>query len=126
MLLGQKQAPNPAHFFRRNVGIPYRSLRGQQAAKSAYGGAGVGCWNKRMLRCNGADTGLNVTRHESEPTSDRWCVAVKVWRTVSVGGMQMDAVTRACAPPALSKDMYNGCRRVSGRLLGELSEFPGQ
>ena len=29
-----------------------------------------------MLRCNGVDTGLNVTRHESEPTSD-WCYIAK-------------------------------------------------
>ena len=72
---GRTRTPNPTYFCKRNVETPYRSLRGQQAAKSAYGGAGVGCWNKRMLRCNGADTGLNVTRHESEPTSDRWCVA---------------------------------------------------
>jgi hypothetical protein len=36
-------------------------LRGQQAAKPAYGSAGVGYWKKRMLRCNGVDTGFNVT-----------------------------------------------------------------
>jgi len=36
----------------------------------AYGGAGTGGWKKRMPCCNGMDTGLNVTRHEREPTSD--------------------------------------------------------
>ena len=58
---GREQAPNPTYFCKRNVETPYRSLRGQQAARSAYGDAGVGYWKKRMLRCNGADTGFNVT-----------------------------------------------------------------
>ena len=52
---GREQAPNPTYFCKRNVGIPYRSLRGQQAAKSAYGGAGVGTRRKRTPLCNGAD-----------------------------------------------------------------------
>lgn len=34
------------------------------------GHAGWGDWKKRMLDCNGQDTGLNVTWHESEPTSN--------------------------------------------------------
>src|SRR6202789_3583589 len=67
---GRKQAPNPTHFYRRNVGTPYRSLRGQLAARLAYGGAGLGCRKKRMPGCNGPDTGWDITRHESEPTSD--------------------------------------------------------
>src|SRR5258705_8481684 len=79
------QAPNPTCFCKRNVENPYCSLRGQPAAKPAYGGAGVACWNKRMLRCNGADTGLNVTRHESEPTSDRWCVARNIVEPLAWG-----------------------------------------
>lgn len=32
---------------------------------------------KRMPLCNGADTGFNVTRHESEPTSDECLFARK-------------------------------------------------
>jgi hypothetical protein len=67
---GREQAPNPANFSRRNVETSYRSPRGQQAVKSAYGDASLGCRKKRRLGCNGPDTGLNVTRHESEPTSD--------------------------------------------------------
>lgn len=31
------------------------------------------CQKKRRPPCNRADTGFNVTRHESEPTSD-WCL----------------------------------------------------
>lgn len=32
--------------------------------------AGLGCRKKRRPRCNGADTGCNITGRESEPTSD--------------------------------------------------------
>jgi hypothetical protein len=52
---GRKQAPNPTRLIKRNVETSYRSLRGQQAAKSAYGGAGTGSGKKRMSFCNGAD-----------------------------------------------------------------------
>jgi hypothetical protein len=45
-------------------------LRGQPVARQTYGGAGLGYWKKRMPRCNGSDTGCNITRHESEPTSN--------------------------------------------------------
>jgi hypothetical protein len=56
---------------RRNVETPYRSLRGQQTARSVFGGAGLGCRKKRRPDGNGPDTGCNITWHESEPTSDR-------------------------------------------------------
>ncbi|MBT5654685.1 MAG: hypothetical protein HOI80_04190 [Alphaproteobacteria bacterium] len=46
------------------------SLVGQQIVSEAYGCAGVGGQKKRTLPCNGEDTGSNVTRRESEPTSD--------------------------------------------------------
>jgi hypothetical protein len=73
---GRKQAPNLAILLGAERGNPVSLLlRGQQAARSAYGGAGLGCWKKRMLCCNGMDTGLNVTRHESEPTSSRSYIA---------------------------------------------------
>ena len=38
----------------------------------------------------------------------------------------MDAAAWACAPPTLSQDMYDGCKRVSRRVLGVYAEFPGQ
>ena len=66
---GQQQAPNPA-YFTGGTWKPRIAPSGQQAAKPAYGGAGLGCRKKRTPGCNGPDTGLNVTRHESEPTSD--------------------------------------------------------
>ena len=49
---------------------------GQHAARYAHSDAGLGGQKKRMSPCNGADTGLNVTRHESEPTSD-WSFIAK-------------------------------------------------
>ncbi|NQY37936.1 MAG: hypothetical protein HRT37_23910 [Alteromonadaceae bacterium] len=42
----------------------------QRVVRQANGGAGLGGRKKRMPCCNGADTGFNVTRHESEPTFD--------------------------------------------------------
>ena len=50
---------------------------GQLAAKQDYDNVSLGCWKKRMLCCNGIDTGLNVTWHESEQTSDWFFVARK-------------------------------------------------
>jgi hypothetical protein len=72
---GPEQAPNPMNSNRRNVETLYRSLRGRQAARSVFGGVGLGCWKKRMPDGNGPDTGWNITRHESEPTSDGSYVA---------------------------------------------------
>ena len=66
---GREQAPNPTYFCMWNVGTPYRSLRGQQVAKSAYGGAGIGTRTKRTPLCNGADRGCNITSRESGQTS---------------------------------------------------------
>lgn len=74
-LPGRKQAPNPTYFVTRNVETPYCSPRGKQSAKSAYGSAGLGSRKKRKPDGNGLDTGCNITRHESEPTSDRSCLA---------------------------------------------------
>jgi hypothetical protein len=42
-----------------------RGKRGNPASLPA-----LGCQKKRRPCCNGTDTGLNVTRHESAPTSD--------------------------------------------------------
>jgi len=43
---------------------------GKRLVREAHGNAGVGCWKKRRSGCNGLNTGLNVTRHESAPTSN--------------------------------------------------------
>jgi hypothetical protein len=57
------------HFCKRNVETSYRSLRGQPAARSAYGGAGTGTRKKRTPACNGTDRGCNITSRESGQTS---------------------------------------------------------
>ena len=67
---GRLQTPNPTLLDKRNVETPYRPLRGQFVARRTYGAAGLGCWKKRMPGCNGPDTGWNITRHESAPTSN--------------------------------------------------------
>lgn len=67
---GREQAPDPMNSNRRNVETPYRSLRGRQAVRSVIGGAGLGCRKKPTPDSNDPDTGCNITRHESEPTSD--------------------------------------------------------
>jgi hypothetical protein len=54
---GREQPANPTYYSKRNVETPYRSLRGQQAARSAYGGAGTGSGKKRMPPGNRADRG---------------------------------------------------------------------
>ncbi|HVK55471.1 MAG TPA: hypothetical protein VM532_10640, partial [Burkholderiales bacterium] len=67
---GRKQAPNLATLLDAERGNPVSLLPGgQQAARPAHGGAGLGGRKKRRLRCNGVDTGFNVIRRESEPTS---------------------------------------------------------
>lgn len=55
---------------RRNVETPYRSHPGRQTVRSVFGAAGLGRRKKRMPDGNRPDTGCNITRHESEPTSD--------------------------------------------------------
>jgi hypothetical protein len=69
MPLGQKQAPNPMYFCKWNVEIPYCFPQGKQAAKSAYGGAGIGTRKKRMSFCNGTNRGWDITPRESGQTS---------------------------------------------------------
>ena len=50
---------------------------GQPTARKACNRAGIGSRKKRRLGCNRRDTGFNVTRHESAPTSDRSLIARK-------------------------------------------------
>ncbi|TLM73390.1 hypothetical protein FDY93_19055 [Microbulbifer harenosus] len=55
--------------------VSYRAT-GKRAVRRADCGAGVGDWKKRMPRCNGADTGSNFARRESEQTSS-WCLIAR-------------------------------------------------
>jgi hypothetical protein len=55
---GRLQTPNPTLLDKRNVETPYRPPQGDSLSqRQTYGGAGLGCWKKRMLGCNGSDTG---------------------------------------------------------------------
>ncbi len=60
---------------------------GKQIASDAHGGAGVGFWKKRMPSCNGADTGSEFARRESEQTS-RWCLFARELEEPYSGGRQ--------------------------------------
>src|SRR5216684_1627778 len=73
---GRQQAPNPTCFRKRNVETPYRSLRGQQTVRSAYGCAGIGTRNKRMPSCNEMDRGCNIIPRESGQTSS-WSLVTR-------------------------------------------------
>jgi hypothetical protein len=83
------------------VVTPYLSRKGRRTVRGADGGAGLGGRKKRTLSCNGADTGFNVTRHESEQTSD-WCLFARAYGEHLKRGKQIGdgggPTTRLCAP----------------------------
>jgi len=78
MLPGRKQVSNPTSFYKRNVEISYRSLRGQQAARLAHGGAGEGMRMKRRPFCNRMDRDCNIIPRESGQTSS-WSLVTREW-----------------------------------------------
>ena len=75
---GRQQAPKSTYFRKWNVGIPYRSLWGQQTARFAYGGAGVGTRKKRTPSCNRMDRGCNIIPRESGQTSS-WSLVTRAF-----------------------------------------------
>jgi len=102
------------------VETPYRSLRGQQAAKPAHGGAGVGCRKKRMPFCNRTDTGFKVTRRESEPTSDRWYVARKLGEPLMWGKANGRCFTGVCTSNIVERHvqrLWVGIAKVARGLV---------
>jgi hypothetical protein len=71
-LFGRKQASKLAYSLIGNVETQYYSFALRTVYRKVnYSNAGLGCWNKRMLSSNSSDTSCNITRHESEPTSNR-------------------------------------------------------
>ena len=82
----------------------------------------MGCRKKRRPSCNGADTGFNVTRHESEPTSD-WCFFARKYGERLKRGEQNKEVEvvrpPAGAPPPLASPELGACMLVSQRLFRE-------
>ena len=69
---------------------PESNDSGKLTARKAHRGAGLRGWKKRMPSCNVVDTGLNVTRRESEQTSNWSFIAREfeepsMWRKANDG-----------------------------------------
>ena len=79
------------------MATPYSFPLGQLSVSKAYGCAGLGGWKKQMPRCNGGDTGCNITRRESGPTSN-WSDNVREFGELTDEGTQMTAIFTAGAP----------------------------
>jgi hypothetical protein len=78
-LPAERRGLSPSGMVRvRNVVSPTVPTGNVESGPQGYAGerVGMGCRSKRRSSCNGADTGLNVTRHESGPTSD-WSFIAK-------------------------------------------------
>lgn len=111
---------------------PYLSRKGKRAARRADGGAGLGCRKKRTPSCNEADTGFNVTRHESEPTSDGSFSAREQAEASRKGREQSEATARpdAGALPTWREDwnaidwrkIYPKVRRLQVRIAEAVRE----
>jgi hypothetical protein len=112
------------------VETPYLSRKGTRAARRADGGAGLGCRKKRMPSCNEADTGFNVTRHESEPTSDGLSLQenrqkrlekgegkVRRWRSQTPVHSRLGERIGTPLSGARSSPESDGCRCVLRRLF---------
>ena len=108
---------------------PYLSRKGQRTARRAHRGAGLGRRKKRMPPCNEADTGLKVTRHESEPTSDGSFIAREQAEPSCKGREQREALD-AGALPAWQKDwkvvdwrlIFGKVRRLQVRIAKAVGE----
>src|SRR5436305_7618843 len=129
---GRQQVPNPTLLRKRNVVTPYLSRKGKRAARRADGGAGLGCRKKRTPSRNEADTGFNVTRHESEPTSDGSFAAREQAESSRKGRGQSEATAQpdAGALPTWREDwnaidwrkIYPKVRRLQVRIAEAVRE----
>ncbi len=88
---------------------------GKPIASEAHGGAGVGSRRKRMPPCNGADTGSEFARRESEQTSKRCLSAKKCMGTIlnRESNRRWRLRSNACAPSPSIKSEFDGPTRVS-------------
>jgi hypothetical protein len=75
---GLKQAPNPALLHRAKRGNLIEFPPGTSIVRLTDSSTSLGYRKKRTLRCNDTDIGLNVTEHESAPTSGRCLIARKM------------------------------------------------
>jgi RNA-directed DNA polymerase len=114
------------------VVTPYLSRKGKRAVRRADGGAGLGCRKKRTPSRNEADTGFNVTRHESEPTSDGSFTAREQAESSRKGRGQSEATAQpdAGALPTWREDwnaidwrkIYPKVRRLQVRIAEAVRE----
>jgi hypothetical protein len=99
---------------------------GKPIASDAHGGAGVGSWKKRMPCCNGADTGSEFARRESEQTSRRCLSAEKCPRTIlnreRIGKRRFRSTV--CAPSPSTMSEPDGSVRVPQSTLDDLKNRP--
>lgn len=61
------------------------TLVGKPTARKAEGNAGLGRRKKRMPRCNGADTGCNISRLRKQAHVRLVFHCKKIWRTLLMG-----------------------------------------
>ena len=90
---GRQQTPNPACFTDGTWKPRIAPLLGTAGCKACYGDASLGCRKKRMSGCNGPNTGLKVTRHESEQTSD-WSNLAREYAEFYDEGKQMTTAAK--------------------------------
>ena len=106
--------------------VPARSSqRGKPNEREAQGGAGVGPWRKRMPSCNGADTGSEFARRESELTSYGGASLRKSMKNRLKQGKQWDAeasVDRMCTLSSAGRSL-TALGRVSQSSL-DLENMP--
>jgi RNA-directed DNA polymerase len=68
-------------------------LRGRPTERKAVGAVGKGMQRKRTPSCNGADTGCDITRRESEQTSARSFMARELDQSMNAGKQMTGAGT---------------------------------
>ncbi len=90
-LPGRQRASNLAYFFNGTWKpcIP-PAQAGSRAVRQGDRNAGLRGWKKQMLSCNEADTGCDITRCESKPTSSwssfaRELAESSLWRKANDG-----------------------------------------
>jgi hypothetical protein len=79
-----------------------------------------------MPFCNRTDTGFDVTRRESEPTSDRWYVARKLGEPLMWGKANGRCITGVCTSNIVDRHVQRLWVGIAKVARGAHSEFPGR
>jgi len=106
-------SPTP-HPCRRCLGRQVSRRRVDRPRGCAERCAGLRCRKKRTPRCNGADTGCNITGRKSEPTSDGSFVAREFDEPPERENAD-DGSRKAPGALSASGRGHGGCKRVSRR-----------